>query len=203
VPAEAPAEDSNRASPAEEAAAAVADDGEDEAVPEDPWASVRISNAYDYAKCLQCGKKNEIRAESCARCGYELPQPSPLMTDPAYVFVPARGYYPQGTLLEAGKSRKGLWATGLILTVCGAATLVGFAVGLSASSESPGWTVVLVVPGFVALGTGVVLTTVGFATRSEPVYARGSGTGGLVAGARKAPGPLAVDVKIEVPVLSF
>lgn len=49
-----------------------ATEGDAAAAAEDPWARVRLSAAYDYAKCTECGKKNEIRAESCSRCGYEL-----------------------------------------------------------------------------------------------------------------------------------
>jgi hypothetical protein len=86
------------------------------AAAEDRWAGVRISGAYNYAKCTRCGKKNQIRAESCSRCGNEFPQPSAEMTDPNVVFVPGRGYYREGTLLEPGKSQKGYWITGLFLS---------------------------------------------------------------------------------------
>ena len=40
---------------------APATEGEADVAPKDPWAGVRISDAYDYAKCPRCGYKNEIR----------------------------------------------------------------------------------------------------------------------------------------------
>jgi hypothetical protein len=181
-----------------------AEAGEVDAKPatEDPWAGVRLSDAYDYAKCPKCGMKNEIQAESCSRCLYEFPQPSPLMTDPAYVFVPGQGYYPEGTLLEPGNAKKALWVTGLILAGAGAGTLIALE-EITSGWESPGYLVAFYIPALIALGTGTVLTAVGFATRSEPVYALKRGTGARVAVAGKALGPLAVAVKIEMPVLSF
>ena len=88
-------------------------------VPEDPWAGVKVSDAYDYAKCPECGYKNEIRAESYARCGYELPQPSADMADSDMVFVPGMGYFAEGTILEPAKVGKYLWIKGLVLTAAG------------------------------------------------------------------------------------
>jgi hypothetical protein len=67
------------------------------------------------------------------------------MTDPDVVFVPGRGYYREGTLLEPGKSQNGYWITGLVLTAC------------------------LLWP------VGIPLLIYGLATRTEPVYAFASG----------------------------
>jgi hypothetical protein len=55
---------------------APATEGEADVAAEDPWAGVRISDAYDFAKCTRCGHKNEIRRPACYRCAYSLPQPS-------------------------------------------------------------------------------------------------------------------------------
>ena len=167
---------------------------------EDTWAGVRISDAYDYAECLLCGEKNELRAEHCSRCGYELPQPSALMADPAYVFVPGRGYYPEGTLLQPGKSRKGFWVTGVILAGTGLATLVSFSVA-AAEWESPGIAAAFFVPAIIALGSGVALTAVGLSTRSEPVYAFERSAAAGVATARERPGSLVVGIKVELAIL--
>jgi DNA-directed RNA polymerase subunit RPC12/RpoP len=77
--------------------------GEAEAAAKDPWVGVRISDAYDYAKCPQCGKKNDIHAVACSRCGNELPQPSAEVTEPAWGFVPGKGYFREGTVVEPAK----------------------------------------------------------------------------------------------------
>jgi len=95
-------------------------EGEGAAALEDPWASVTISGAYDYAKCPLCGKKNEVRAESCSGCGYGLPQPSAEVTDPYLVFVPGRGYYNEGEIIEPGRTRTWVWVTGLVIAETGA-----------------------------------------------------------------------------------
>ena len=97
-----------------------ASEGEGAAALEDPWASVTISGAYDYAKCPRCGKKNGVRAESCSGCGYELPQPSAEVTDPYLVFVPGRGYYNEGEIIEPGRTRTWVWVTGLVIAETGA-----------------------------------------------------------------------------------
>jgi hypothetical protein len=142
-------------------------EGEADVAADDPWAGVRISDAYDfYAKCLQCGKKNETRAESCSRCGYELPQPSAAFTYPPWVFVPGEGYYREGTLLvEPAKTRKGYWITGVVLTVSGltAAGLAGYYGGNVGGA-------IAALPCLAAIAVGVPLFIKGV-KKTKPVYA--------------------------------
>lgn len=171
-----------------------------EAVAADPWAGVSVSDAYAYAECLRCGEENEVRTKSCSRCGYEFPQPSALMTDPSYVFVPGRGYYPEGTLLEPGKPRTGLIITGVILTGAGLGTLIALS-AITSDWESPGITIAFFVPAIASLGTGIALAAVGLGTRSKPVYALERGAGPRAVAARKLYGSLAVEVKVELPML--
>jgi hypothetical protein len=158
-------------------AEAEAGEGDAEAAAEDPWAGVRISDAYDYAKCTRCGEKNEICAERCSRCGCEVPQPSSEMTDPDVVFVPGKGYYREGTLLEPGKSQKGYWITGLVLSAC------------------------------LLFVVGIPLLIYGLATRTEAVYAFASGDRyepyESEAFARRSPDPDGVMLKVEVTLFGF
>ncbi len=140
-----------------------------EVAPEDRWARVRLSAAYDYAKCPECGKKNEIRAERCSRCGYEFPQPSPEMTDPDTVFVPGKGYYEEGALLEPAKTRKRYWITGIILTASGVAG-AGFA-GYYGGDVGGA---IAALPCLAAVITGVTLFIFGIG-KTKPVYAFESG----------------------------
>jgi hypothetical protein len=139
--------------------------GEAETAPKNPWARVRLSAAYDYAKCPECGKKNEIQAKSCSRCGVELPQPSAEMTDPDTVFVPGRGYYEDGALVEPAKTREGYWITGLVLTVSGL-TVLGFA-GYYGGDVGGA---IAALPCLAAVVTGVTLFIIGVG-KTKPVYA--------------------------------
>ena len=189
---------------------APAAEGEAAAAPKDPWARVRLSDAYDYAKCTGCGKKNQIRAESCSRCGYELPQPSAEMTDPDMVFVPGKGYYRKGTLLEPAKSRKGLWVTGLVLSASAIGTFIIIEVGEASHWWQPVAGVVYgpLVSALIAIVfVGGVLFMIGITERKEPVYAFASGElyepYESETFARRSPDPDGAALKVEVTVLGF
>jgi hypothetical protein len=162
--------------PAEPAAA----EAEAEAAVEDPWAGVRISDAYDYAKCPRCGKKNEIRAESCSRCGYGLPQPSLEITDPDMVFVPGKGYYREGELLEPGINKQGTYATGVLLIGAGLIMFIAASVRpnwvevnpiMGDTIVIPPWKWVVYTVACVAGGIGTVLVIKSLPITKEPVYA--------------------------------
>ena len=182
---------------------APAAEGEAEVAREDPWAGVRISDAYDYAKCPNCGKKNEVQAESCARCGYELPQPAAEMEDPGWVFVPGKGYYRDGTILESAKTIRGLWISGLVFSVLGISTI---SVALIWTSETGG-----VGPAFYAgvgaTAVGAALVVAGVAGGTKPVYAFANGEHyepyDRATYARRSPDSEGVGLKIEVTMLSF
>ena len=184
--------------------------GEAEVALEDPWASVTISGAYDYAKCPRCGKKNEVRAESCSGCGYGLPQPSAEVTDPYLVFVPGRGYYSEGEIIEPGHTRGWLWVTGLVVTCLGAGEVfLGSALLMSEGStpeDREGFKAILIFGGVMLIG-GLVMTIVGLTHKTKPVYA--FRTGELYEpydGVARERGPVEsgnLDFKIEVPVLGF
>jgi predicted RNA-binding Zn-ribbon protein involved in translation (DUF1610 family) len=180
--------------------------GEADVAPKDPWAGVRVSDAYDYAKCPECGKKDEIRAESCSRCGNELLQPTARLAYPPWVFVPGRGYNREGTLLEPGKSRKGLWITGLVLAASGAA-VGGAAFAIAAVEESGPGALIVVMGAAIVTGVGVVLLIVGLSTRKEPVYAFASDEGyepyDSASYARRTPDSDGAAFKVEVTVLGF
>jgi hypothetical protein len=152
-------------------------EGEAEAAVEDPWAGVRISDAYDYAKCPRCGNKNEVRRPACYRCGYPLPRPSPDMTDSDMVFVPGKGYYREGTLLEPGGTRKDLWVLGVISLGAGGFILTLRAV-LGGDDDLGGEASFMVgtaVAGVSLTAAGGALLIFGLATDKEPVYAFGDG----------------------------
>jgi hypothetical protein len=149
-------------------------EGEGVATP-DPWAGARLSNAYDYIKCPQCGEKNDLRAVRCSRCRYEFPQPSADVTDPAMVFVPGKGYYREGTLLEPAESRKDLWIPGLVFTGVGLVTME-VAIVLAAEEEVFGGEdtkaeAITFVAGGVITIFGAVLIIVGVTSKTQPVYA--------------------------------
>ena len=184
--------------------------GDAEVAPKDPWAGVRISAAYDYAKCPECGKKNEIRAERCSRCAFELPQPSAEMTDPDMVFVPGKGYYRKGTLLEPAKSRKGLWVTGLVLSASAIGTFIIIEVGEASHWWQPVAGIVygpLVSALTAMVFVGGVLFMIGITERKEPVYAFASGElyepYESETFARRSPGSEGAALKVEVTVLGF
>jgi hypothetical protein len=178
------------------------------AAAKDPWVGVMISGAYDYAKCPSCGEKNEVRAETCSRCRWELPQPSGEETGPGWVFVPGRGYFREGTLLEPGKSRKGMLIGGVVSISLGVIALPVLGAVARASSDESGQ--VLIIPGIMALGAiglGAVLLIVGLSTRKKPVYAFKSGElfepYDRPAFARRAPQDDDVALKVEVTLLGF
>ncbi len=178
--------------------------GEAEVAPKDPWAGVKISDAYDYAKCPRCGHKNAIRRPACYRCGYSLPEPSGEVTDPAWVFVPGKGYYREGTLLEPGKKRTGLIITGYALLAAGAAAVIGAAA--YEGSEEAGLYLGFI-GGPIIGGAGGALLIIGYATRKDPVYAlnpRGLNENGLTyTCARRTPDSDGAALKVEVTLISF
>jgi hypothetical protein len=143
---------------------------EAEVAAEDPWAGVRMSDAYDDLRCPYCWGYNELTAARCPSCGYEFPQPSGEMTDPDMVFVPGKGYYREGALLEPGKSRKGLWITGLVLTTAGGLFLIPGGVVVLADGEYPAGGIGIIVAGIGATATGIVLLIRGI-KKTKPVYA--------------------------------
>jgi hypothetical protein len=179
-----------------------ATEGEAEVAAGDPWAGVRISDAYDDLRCPYCWGYNELTAARCRSCGHEFPQPSADVTDPDMVFVPGKGYYREGTLLEPGKSRKGFWITGLVLTASG--LTVGALAGYYGGDIGGA---IAALPCLAAIAIGVPLLIYGLATRTDPVYAF---AGGEHYGPYEQPTftrrPADSDggaLKIEVTLLSF
>ena len=160
----------------------------------DPWAGVKVSDAYDYAKCSECGYKNEVRGDICADCGYELPQPSADMADSDVVFVPGMGYYVEGTILEPPEVGRYLWIKGLVLT---AAAVSIYIVGRQ--YLWPLWGIV----GF----PGIVLLIRGLTRRKEPVYAFADGEAyepyERPAFSRRPPDAGGEALKVEVTLLNF
>ncbi len=152
--------------PAEAAAA----EGEAEDAPKNPWAGVKISDAYDYAKCSRCGHKNEVRRPACYRCGYSLPQPSGDYTYPPWVFVPGKGFYRERTLLEPAKSRiTPFWITGLALAGAGIGTLIAGATSEYSGEGIPA--LVITIPLGVGMTVfGIWLFKFGF-RETDAVYA--------------------------------
>jgi predicted RNA-binding Zn-ribbon protein involved in translation (DUF1610 family) len=140
----------------------------------DVWENVRISNAYGKLKCPNCGATNDLRAARCRRCGYLFPQPSPDVTDPSQVFVPGKGYYREGTLLEPGRSRALLWVPGLVLGVVGLSTMSVAAGALTAEDngdvDTEGARTALWVGSGMTAG-GLALTIIGVTYQTEAVYA--------------------------------
>ncbi len=143
---------------------------------EDVWEDVTISGAYKKLKCPQCGKSNDLRAAECIRCGYRFPQPSPDVTDPNLVFVPGRGYYREGTLLEPARSRKGLWISGVVIAALGLPMMSAAASVLVAEENDyqevdveAARTVLWIGSGMTVVG--VVLTIIGFTNKTKVVYA--------------------------------
>lgn len=180
-------------------------EGEAEAAPEDLWAGVRISDAYDELRCPYCWEYNELTAARCRSCGHEFPQPSAEVTDPDMVFVPGKGYYREGTVLEPGKSRKGYWIAGSVLIGLGViVNTIAFAGPLD--GESAG-TPIAVLSGFAAIGVGAGLIIYGLVARTKPVYAFEGGERygpyGGVAYALRSPDADGAALKIEVTLLSF
>jgi ribosomal protein L37E len=173
--------------------------------PKDPWAGAMISAAYDHAKCPQCGKKNEVRAETCARCGDELPQPSTEFTYPPWVFVPGKGYYREGTLLEPPIKRKGFIITGYALIAVGAAAVIGAAAYEGENEEPVGYLGFF--GGATIGGAGGVLLIIGYATWKEPIYAFNRGglyeNGPRYTYAQRPRDYDAATLKVEVTALGF
>jgi ribosomal protein L40E len=144
--------------------------GAADVAPKNPWAGVRISDAYDYAKCPKCGKKNDIRALVCSRCGYVLPQPSAEIKDPDLVFVLGKGYYHEGELLEPAREQKWLLTTGYVLIGVGVATAAGTGYIETQKGSSIGTATGFFAASLIAVG-GVPFLVIGYATRKEAVYA--------------------------------
>jgi hypothetical protein len=186
-------------------AEAPATEGEADVAPEDPWAGVKISDAYDYARCPRCGHKNEIRRPACYRCGYELPQPSAEMTDPDMVFVPGKGYYREGTVVEPGKEGKGYWITGLVITGIGLPIMIGGLVIFTGGGDPVG--IPLSIAGIGATAVGSLLIIKGLRTRTEPVYAFAGGEYyepyESEAFALRSPDSDGAALKVELTVLGF
>ena len=182
---------------------APAAEGEADVTPKDPWARVRLSAAYDYAKCTRCGKKNQIRAESCSRCGNEFPQPSAEMTDPDMVFVPGKGYYREGTLLEPAKTKKTYKVTGLVLGGAGIGMLI--VAGAPFLPESVNQ--IFSTAGLPLTVVGVALLIYGLVGGTEPVYASAGGEAyepyDRAACALRSRDSEGGGLKIEVTLLSF
>jgi DNA-directed RNA polymerase subunit RPC12/RpoP len=149
---------------------ALATEGEADVAAEDPWAGVRISDAYDDLRCPYCWGYNELTAARCPSCGHEFLLPSGEYTYPPWVFVPGKGYYREGTLLEAGRTGKGLKNAGLVLIPVGFIVFVtypntGSLLGAYAAFYG----------GLGAMAVGGVLLVIGLGSQKEPVYAFASG----------------------------
>ncbi len=164
--------------PAEDLTIAATRPGEEKET-EDIWEGVRISNAYDKLICPRCGKENALRAGECERCGYEFPAPSRDVTDPSMVFVPGKGYYREGALIDPAKSRKNLWLPGLVTMGVGLTT-ISVSASLAAAESVEGIfggdadtkgaeTAFLIGSGLTVVGG--VLVLVGFTSKAEAVYA--------------------------------
>ncbi|MEE9458033.1 MAG: hypothetical protein V3W11_12880 [bacterium] len=183
-------------------AGAPAAEGEADVAPKDPWAGVKISDAYDDLRCPYCWGYNELTAARCPSCGYEFRLPSGEYTYPPWVFVPGKGYYREGTLLEPGKSRKGYWITGLVLTASG--LTVGALAGYYGGDIGGA---IAALPCLAAIAVGVPLLIYGLATRTEAVYAFESGERyepyERPAFALRSPGSDGGGLKIEVTLLGF
>jgi hypothetical protein len=177
--------------------------GEAKAAPKDPWGRVRLSAAYDYAKCPRCGEKSEIRAERCSRCAYELPQPSAEMTDPDMVFVPGKGYYREGTLLEPAKTKKTYKVTGLVLGGAGIGMLIAAGAGLLPEYANQ----LFSIAGLPLTVVGVGLLIHGLVGGTESVYASAGGEVyepyDRAACALRSRDSEGEGLKIEVTLLSF
>ena len=120
------------------------------------------------------------------------------------VFVPGKGYYQEGTLLESGKIRTPILITGLAL-MGGGAALVAFSGTVEADGD-PRSFFYLGIPGLCAMGVGVVLVIT--ATRTKPpVYAFTSGEGfepyKRAPYARRSRDSEGVALKVEVTLLGF
>ncbi len=180
-------------------------DAEAAVAAEDPWAGVKISDAYDELRCPYCGAYDELTAARCSTCGYEFPQPTGEYTYPPWVFVPGKGYYEEGTMLEPGKSRKGLWITGLVITGIGLPIMIGGLVISTAGGDPVG--IPLSIAGSAVTVVGSILITKGFSTRTEAVYAFASGYGfepyERPAFALRSADSEGVALKVEVTLLGF
>jgi ribosomal protein L37E len=177
----------------------------EEAVSGDPWAGVRVSDAYEYIKCPRCGKENDLRATRCSRCEYEFPQPSAEVTDPYLVFVPGRGYYNEGEIIEPGHTRWWLWVPGLVITYVGAGEVL---LGSDFLSEgTPREDKAIIISGCVIFIGGLLMTIVGLSRKTKPIYAFHAGE--LYEphdGVACERGPVDSgnpEFNIEVPVLGF
>jgi hypothetical protein len=177
-------------------------EGEAEVTAEDPWAGVKISDAYDELRCPYCYSYNELTAARCRSCGYEFPQPSGEYTYPPWVFVPGKGYYREGTMLEPAKSKKGYWVTGIVVAAAGPIVVI---TSLWYESENAFYT-----GSFMCLvggGIGAALIIYGLVARTEPVYAFAGGERyepyERPAYALRSPDTDGVALRVELTALSF
>jgi hypothetical protein len=137
----------------------------------DTWTCGNCNAVNDAsAKCPKCGKKNDIRALVCSRCGYVLPQPSAEIKDPDLVFVLGKGYYHEGELLEPAREQKWLLTTGYVLIGVGVATAAGTGYIETQKGSSIGTATGFFAASLIAVG-GVPFLVIGYATRKEAVYA--------------------------------
>ncbi len=180
-------------------AEAPATEGEaDLASVEDPWAGVRISDAYDDLRCPYCWGYNELTAARCPSCGHEFAQPSGEYAYPPWFFVPGKGYYREGTLLEPGKKRKGYSIAGIVL----------MASGLAAGALTQDYDIDII--GGIALGAlsvGAGFIVYSLVARTKPVYAFASderfGPFNPTAYAQRLTDPDGAALKVEVTLLGF
>ncbi len=182
-------------------------EGEAEPAPGDPWAGVKISDAYDYAKCPSWGEKNQIGAAACSRCGNELLQPTADMDYPPWVFVPGKGYYREGTLLEPGERNMVMLIAGLVLAGSGITTIIVAGISARQSDWEPYPEMIASIAGLGLAATGAVLLIVARATPTEAVYAFASGERfepyERPAFALRSPDSEGATLKVEVTLLGF
>lgn len=145
--------------------------------------------------CTQCGAVNEKAAKFCGDCG----SPLGVAAGGNMVFVPGRGYYAKGTMIESGHARTGLWVSGLLLWLLGGPAIAGTGVAVNSAG-------LYVVGALVSVG-GLVMFIVGLAYKTKPVYAfRAEEDRDYYTAWRDAPERLRDDERawnIEVTCLSF
>ncbi|MEE9458028.1 MAG: zinc ribbon domain-containing protein [bacterium] len=109
--------------------------------------------------CTQCGAANEKAGKYCGDCG----TPLGVAGGGNMVYVPGRGYYAKGTMIESGHARTGLWVSGLLLWL-----LVG--PGIAYAGVGTTSTGLYALGGLITIG-GLVMFIVGLASKTKPIYA--------------------------------